>query len=93
MNMAKEIVFQSVTITPKYENLISRKFLFESVSQAQEFFDEKKNSFSALTPDPPTVDGEARFENEQVKIVQEQIIVPKDLLLNVAKGLKVLLEE
>ena len=90
--MAKEIVFHSVTITPKFENLVSKKFLFERASEAQEFFDEKKKCHSSLTP-PPTVDGEARFENEQVEMVQEQIIVPKELLLNVAKGLKVLLEE
>lgn len=90
MYMSKEIVFQSVTITPKYENLISRKYLFERVSEAQVFFDEKKKDYLALTP-PPTVNGETRFENEQVEMVQEQIIIPKDLLLNVAKGLKVLL--
>lgn len=88
--MAKDIIFQSVTITPKYEDLISSKYIFESVSEAQEFFDEKKNVFSDMTP-PPTVDGEAHFENEQVEMVQEQIIVPKELLLNVANGLKVLL--
>ena len=90
--MAKEIIFQSVTITPKYENISSIKYLFERVSEAQEFFDKKKKDFSALTP-PPTVDGEARFENEQFEMVREQIIVPKELLLNVAKGLKVLLED
>ena len=90
--MAKEIVFQSVTIKPKNKDYVSKKFLFERASEAHEFFDEKKKCHSALTP-PPTVDGEARFENEQVEMVQEQIIVPKDLLLNVDKGLKVLLEE
>jgi len=48
--MAKEIIFQSVTITPKYENLISSKHLFEKVSEAQEFFNEKKKDYSAMTP-------------------------------------------
>ena len=91
--MAKEIIFQSVTIKPKNKDYVSSRHLFEKVSEAQEFFNEKKKEYSTLRYSAVTVDGEARFENEQVEMVQEQIIVSKDLLLNVAKDLKALLEE